>query len=454
MKGNFIFDIDKCVGCNACAVACSIENGYDFIQNWRQVRVFNDNILNELPLLNLSLACNHCEDAPCLKNCPANAYTRDKKTGTIVHHAERCIGCKYCTWACPFDAPQYVKTKGIIEKCTFCRTRLEEDKKPACANLCPTGALDFSKQYSEPEYYPPGFPMNDIKPSIRFIKKKKTSGVTSSYKNNYHKQEAVQHLKQKEEQIPQKIYAKKEWSLIIFTLLVAFIVGEQSASTIIQKQIINPIIILTLGLIAGLLSFMHLGKKTRAWRSMLNLKKSWLSREIFFYSGFMALFVLNNFLLITPIQILNWITITTGFLCLLSIDMVYHLAIKKSKYGLHSAHVFLSGLLFFGIFSQNYIVFIGIAVFKLILYIYRKRYFFTKHQFSKLWWLSASRMDFIISYPLLFWLLGLNNLSYWILVSFILGEIIDRVEYYNELEIITPQKQFYIDLANKNKKTA
>ena len=78
-----------------------------------------------------------------MENCPALAYTRDKKTGAVILHAEKCIGCKYCTWACPYDAPKFNPKTRIIEKCTFCNHRILDTLKPACANLCPTGALDF-----------------------------------------------------------------------------------------------------------------------------------------------------------------------------------------------------------------------------------------------------------------------------------------------------------------------
>jgi Fe-S-cluster-containing dehydrogenase component len=139
----FIFDQNKCVGCHACVVACMNENGFQSPDQWRNIHQSQEFHFPSLPLFYLSLACNHCEDAPCLKNCPALAYSRDEKTGAVIHHPEKCIGCKYCTWACPYDAPKFNSKTGIVEKCTFCNHRIEENLKPACANLCPVGALDF-----------------------------------------------------------------------------------------------------------------------------------------------------------------------------------------------------------------------------------------------------------------------------------------------------------------------
>ena len=140
-RKSFLFDLNKCVGCHACVVACTIENQTLPETVWRDINSFNPSGNPDIPLFHYSLACNHCDDPPCLKNCPALAYSKDFITGAVIHFANKCIGCKYCTWACPYDAPKFNEKTRIIEKCTFCNHRIEEDLKPACANLCPTGAL-------------------------------------------------------------------------------------------------------------------------------------------------------------------------------------------------------------------------------------------------------------------------------------------------------------------------
>lgn len=141
----FIFDYSKCVGCHACMVACYVENSTKPPLSWRQVNHFNKEKLPLLGFIHLSIACNHCADAPCLKACPSGAYYVDKDTYAVIHSPELCIGCKYCTWACPFDAPKYNPDRGIIEKCHFCYHRLKENELPACALNCPTGALSFGE---------------------------------------------------------------------------------------------------------------------------------------------------------------------------------------------------------------------------------------------------------------------------------------------------------------------
>jgi len=130
MRRGFIYNQNKCVGCNACRVACVLENGWNVTP--RMVYTFNNEINTGIPLVNLSLACNHCEEPVCLEGCPSNAYFRDETTGAIVINDNKCIGCKYCKWNCPFDAPKFDQGKKVIGKCNLCYTGLIEGRMPAC----------------------------------------------------------------------------------------------------------------------------------------------------------------------------------------------------------------------------------------------------------------------------------------------------------------------------------
>ena len=85
MKKGFIFDINKCVGCQACVVACQIENYTVSTMPWREVSVSNANMHPDIPLFDVSMACNHCEDATCMKFFPALSYTRNEATGAFLH---------------------------------------------------------------------------------------------------------------------------------------------------------------------------------------------------------------------------------------------------------------------------------------------------------------------------------------------------------------------------------
>ena len=97
------------------------------------------------PPVNISLACNHCKEAVCLNGCPSGSYFREPSTGAIVIDDQKCIGCRYCQWNCPYDAPKFNREKRIIGKCNLCYRGLQEGRLPACAVACPTGALNFGK---------------------------------------------------------------------------------------------------------------------------------------------------------------------------------------------------------------------------------------------------------------------------------------------------------------------
>ena len=115
---------------------------------------------------NISVSCNHCEDPPCMAACPALAYTKDPKNGIVTLHADRCIGCRYCVAACPYGSRSFnwsdprphieqinteypTRSKGVVEKCTFCIHRVREGRYPACVEICPVGARKFGNLLDE-----------------------------------------------------------------------------------------------------------------------------------------------------------------------------------------------------------------------------------------------------------------------------------------------------------------
>jgi Fe-S-cluster-containing dehydrogenase component len=436
-RKSFLFDLNKCVGCHACVVACTIENQTLPETIWREINSFNPSGHPDIPLFHYSLACNHCDDPPCLNNCPALAYSKDFSTGAVLHFADKCIGCKYCTWACPYDAPKFNETTKVIEKCTFCNHRIEEGLKPACANLCPTGALDFIDKPANLDHSNiPGFTDAGIQPSIKIIKAK---GDKPSHKREHYPDYAMDIMKK---EAKSKITFAHEWPLAIFTLLAALLVSVFSASVFGKVQP-EPYSFIGAGVIGMLLSLFHLGKKLRAWRAILNLKKSWLSREIFFFGAFWGLSSIH--LLFYQDELIAWAAAISGIIALFSIDKVYQLAIQPTPIEMHSAHVFLSFFLFTSLFFESYLAFAFVALIKVGLYSYRKLYFRKNNKRTRML-LSAWRLDMIISFPLLFWLFDISNIFWWIFASVLIGEMIDRAEYYNELDVITPKKQIEKDL--------
>jgi Fe-S-cluster-containing dehydrogenase component len=438
-KKCFEFNINKCVGCHACVVACSIENKTANDIQWREITSINPSGFPDIPLLHLSLACNHCTDAPCLKNCPALAYAFDKKSGAVIHHAKKCIGCKYCTWACPYDAPKFNSKSRIIEKCTFCNHRINELLKPACANLCPTGALDFIDAPEEYEYSGiTGFTDIGIKPSIKLIPRhiEKLALVCS--------EPQYVEIFRETKKTASKIQLSHEWPLATFTLLATLLVSFFTAATFGRIDL-NYLVFIISGISGMLLSLFHLGKKFRAWRSLLNLKGSWLSREIFFFMLFFGMACL--FLLVIDEKYIAYLSIVFGVLALFSIDKVYELALQPIKLEIHSAHVLLSFFLFTSLFLGQYLAFSFIVILKASIYIYRK-FEMRKNRINIRLMLSSFRLDMLISVPVLLWIFDISTIQWWLFASVLIGEIIDRAEYYDELDIITPKKQAEIDLKN------
>lgn len=147
----FDLDMDKCVACGACAIACMDQN--DIWPNKGDVPFRSVGTLE--PLLTgdkigyFSIACMHCEDAPCIPACPS-ACLRKNDMWLTVYDNTACIGCHSCALACPVGAPTY-GADGRMRKCDGCEMRLRNGLLPACVRICPTGALTCRM---ESEYAP------------------------------------------------------------------------------------------------------------------------------------------------------------------------------------------------------------------------------------------------------------------------------------------------------------
>ena len=133
----FYFDADRCIGCKSCESACRAWNGLELGVRWRQVVRRLVGKFPELSEINLSIACNNCEAAPCLKACPTAALHRDPELGHVDLDQQKCIGCRYCEWACPYGAIQHHPEKKKVSKCTLCSDRLRGGIAPACVASCP-----------------------------------------------------------------------------------------------------------------------------------------------------------------------------------------------------------------------------------------------------------------------------------------------------------------------------
>lgn len=147
----FYVDMTKCTGCKACQISCKTVNELPLGVTWRRViEVAGGEWLQDGSLqipskvfaYYVSAACMHCENALCMDVCPAAAISK-RDDGIVIIDQDKCIGCRYCEWACPYGAPQFDSDRGVMTKCHFCYERLDDGEKPACVAGCTYRALDF-----------------------------------------------------------------------------------------------------------------------------------------------------------------------------------------------------------------------------------------------------------------------------------------------------------------------
>ncbi len=164
-KLGLVIDLDVCVGCHACAVNCKEWNtgghsapltdtdpyGADPSGVWFN-RIHTFEVVAEdgaSKTVHFPKSCLHCDDAPCVTVCPTGASYKREDDGIVLVNADICIGCKLCSWACPYGAREYDEDAGVMKKCTLCVDKIynenlpPESRVPACVSTCPAGARSF-----------------------------------------------------------------------------------------------------------------------------------------------------------------------------------------------------------------------------------------------------------------------------------------------------------------------
>jgi Fe-S-cluster-containing dehydrogenase component len=171
----FVFAPDRCFGCLGCTAACVQANGTPAGVLWREVLKIPPEDGDHRTAW-LSSACNHCEDAPCVKACPTGAMRKRGADGVVRLRERLCIGCSYCLLACPYEAIRFDVRRGVVSKCSFCADRLDAGREPACVETCFAGALgqrviDTEDEPEDLAREAPGFaPVTGARASIRFAR--------------------------------------------------------------------------------------------------------------------------------------------------------------------------------------------------------------------------------------------------------------------------------------------
>ena len=146
----FYFDASACTGCKACQVACQDKNDLPAGMLWRRVFSYGGGSWtqqgetmapNNLFAYSVSTACQHCQTPRCLQVCPAAAISK-REDGIVLIDANKCIGCRYCEWACPYGAPRFNEEAGVMTKCNFCYDLQDQGLNPACVDACVMRALE------------------------------------------------------------------------------------------------------------------------------------------------------------------------------------------------------------------------------------------------------------------------------------------------------------------------
>jgi DMSO reductase iron-sulfur subunit len=345
----FHFDMTKCVGCRSCEIACNEQNNTPPDLRWRRVGEVEGGTYPDVARHYLSMGCNHCLSAECIKGCPVNAYTKDPVTGIVLHSADACIGCQYCVWNCPYSVPQFNPERGVVGKCDMCHGRLTQGLEPACVNACPEAAIEieivdklaWQSDYAQAEA--PGMPAAQHSLSTTRITLPPAVATLERVDLDTHRLEHA------------------HWSLVWMTTLIQLSAGALLVATLAHRA--GPLaltILLALTAFTLNISVLHLGRPAYAWRAVAGWKRSWLSREILLFGLFFAALAALTAAawrdaahpIPTLIGFLYALAPTLGFAGILASAFIYLVPARPAWNTLHTPIDFILSALFLGAAAQ------------------------------------------------------------------------------------------------------
>ncbi len=275
----FEVDLDACTGCKACVAACHNLNGLDEGEVWRTVGLLHGGSSESPAQQTVTTSCHHCVDPACMRGCPVGAYEKDPVTGIVRHLDDQCFGCQYCTLMCPYDAPKYNAARGIVRKCDLCSDRLAGGEAPACVQGCPNQAIRIrvvdqlqAVEASEAGTFLPGAPAPDHTVPTTVYRSARAVPPNLLPADFYRVSPEHAHP-----------------PLVVMLVLTQLAVGAFALGAVARRLLGLPTegpwalahagVALALGFLALGASVLHLGRPQYAFRAVLGLRTSWLSRE-------------------------------------------------------------------------------------------------------------------------------------------------------------------------------
>jgi Fe-S-cluster-containing dehydrogenase component/DMSO reductase anchor subunit len=335
----FEVDLDRCSGCKACVVACHSLNGLDENEAWRDVGLLIGGSHTSAVVQHVTAACHHCLQPACMIACPVNAYEKDPATGIVKHLDDQCFGCQYCTMACPYEVPKYHPGKGIVRKCDMCSGRLAIGEPPACVQSCPHEAITIRVvdkgrviDDAETSVFLPAAPDPQITLPTTIYKSQRSFPRNLLPADYFRVNPQHAHL-----------------PLVVMLVLTQLSVGAICVGLVMEEFLrgsmldalrpLHAATALGFGLLALAASLLHLGRPKYAFRAVLGLRHSWLSREIVAFGVFAVLAAIYsgaNFVevistdaefsrswLANVIQWLGWSVAAAGVIAVFCSTMIY-----------------------------------------------------------------------------------------------------------------------------------
>ena len=290
----FQVDLDACSGCKACVTACHQLNGLDGDEGetWRAVGLLHGGSPVEPVQQTVTTACHHCLEPACMKGCPVGAYEKDPVTGIVKHLDDQCIGCQYCTLTCPYEVPQYSKKRGIVRKCDMCSERLAVGEAPACVQACPNEAIAIRVvdraqvlEDAQGEAFLPGAPPPTVTVPTTTYKTRRVMPRNLLPADFHRVRSSHQHFP--------LVVLLVLTQLSVGTFVADLVMGWLAGGPLALGRPHRSLLALAMGLLALGASTFHLGRPAYAFRAVLGIRTSWMSREVLAFGLFAGTAVLQ-----------------------------------------------------------------------------------------------------------------------------------------------------------------